>query len=118
MPKLLTIEKSLLSIFPEIANQWHEDLNGQITPDKVFPKSNKEFWWRCSSNSNHIWKASPNTRVRSGCPFCAGKITESLAALYDKKIPIGVSTIMLIHIPINGDASPALTAFSQMVDIM
>ncbi|MFB3163790.1 zinc-ribbon domain-containing protein [Neobacillus sp. 179-J 1A1 HS] len=84
MPKLPTIEKSLLSIYPEIAKQWHEDLNRPITPDKVFPKSNKEFWWRCPSNSNHIWKASPNTRTRSGCPFCAGRITESLAVLFPK----------------------------------
>lgn len=86
MPRLLTIENSLHSIYPEVAKQWHYELNGKVTPDKVFPKSNNEYWWICSINSAHVWKASPNTRTRSGCPYCAGKIDKSLADLFPELI--------------------------------
>jgi hypothetical protein len=42
-------------------------------PRKVFPGSNKKYWWICSEG--HKWKTSPATRTSSrgpsGCPSCS-----------------------------------------------
>ena len=40
-------KKQPLSVtHPEIANAWHQDKNGDVTPDKVVAGSNKKFWWK------------------------------------------------------------------------
>lgn len=72
--KVLPGYNDLQTLFPNIAKEFASDLNG-ITPDKVIAGSNKSYYWRCSKNSNHVWKQIPNTRTRknlpSGCPFCS-----------------------------------------------
>ena len=57
--------------YPEIAKEWDCELN-KITPDKIFPNSNKKYYWICNKNKNHKWKSSPNSRVAGdkGCPYC------------------------------------------------
>ena len=61
----------LATLYPDIAHQWNYEKNGELTPDKVFPKTNKKVWWLC--DKGHTWQASPNTRTAgSGCPYCAG----------------------------------------------
>lgn len=83
-------------LYPDIANQWHPTLNGHLSPNDIFPKTNKKFWWICENNPLHIWEASVNNRVRKnqGCPFCAGRLatTENnlttypnLMAIWDSK---------------------------------
>jgi hypothetical protein len=64
---------NFLKSYPEIAKQWHPVKNGQLTPDKVTPGSNKKVWWQC--NKGHEWQAviwNRNYRNPS-CPYCAGK---------------------------------------------
>lgn len=57
--------------YPEIAKEWDYEKNGSLTPDGVFPGSNKRYWWKCSEG--HEWEVSPNNRTSNnrGCPFCA-----------------------------------------------
>ena len=62
----------LLTLEPEIAHQWHDDLNGDLTPDQVTVGSHKKVWWRCELG--HEWRAvvySRTGRDRNGCPHCA-----------------------------------------------
>ena len=59
---------------PDIAQQWHEELNGDLTPSDVTPGSHKKVWWKCSVG--HSWQAvvySRTTKRAHGCPVCAGK---------------------------------------------
>ena len=58
---------------PDLIKEWNYKLNGKITPEQLTSGSNKIVWWFCSKNNNHEWQASPKTRSKSGCPFCAGK---------------------------------------------
>ena len=37
-------EKSLGVRFPELAQQWDQDLNGDVTPFDVLPYSNESFF--------------------------------------------------------------------------
>lgn len=66
----------LFTTFPEIANEWHPTLNGELTPKDVVAGSNALFWWQCSINSKHSWKTSVNNRTgfnSTGCPKCANE---------------------------------------------
>lgn len=71
------------SLDPEIKAQWHPDLNGKLTPDKVGPNSRREIWWR-DQTCGHEWVQSPSERqkrFRLLCPACDTKLG-SLAAFY------------------------------------
>jgi hypothetical protein len=66
---------SLARQYPELAAQWHAVKNGELTPDKIRPNSNRLIWWQCPEGSDHEWATFPAERVQSktGCPFCAGQ---------------------------------------------
>jgi len=64
----------LATVEPQVAAQWHPELNGALTPAMVTRGSNKKVWWRCAAG--HVWKAVIYSRTGtrpSGCPVCAGK---------------------------------------------
>lgn len=68
----LSFEKSLASVNPELAKEWHPFMNGEQKPDNEFANSNNERWWKCSI-CGHDWKAKVNNRnqLRRGCPKCS-----------------------------------------------
>jgi hypothetical protein len=63
----------LATMRPDLAEQWHPELNGKLTPQLVTVGSHKKVWWRCEKG--HEWKSViyARERVGSGCPVCAGK---------------------------------------------
>jgi|APSaa5957512535_1039671.scaffolds.fasta_scaffold23303_1 predicted nucleic acid-binding Zn-ribbon protein len=66
--------ESLLDTNPEIAAEWHPELNGKLTPRDISIGSGKYIWWRCKKGEDHVWKSVSYTRKSgSGCPFCSGK---------------------------------------------
>jgi hypothetical protein len=69
-----TSQTSLAALQPALATQWHPVLNGDMTPDLVRAQSNRRFFWLCPSAPDHVWRATPNDRVRylGACPFCTG----------------------------------------------
>jgi hypothetical protein len=68
---LVTLATSLAGRYPDLARQWHESANGDLTPHVVAPGSHRKIWWRCPEGADHIWQASINSRTRGGgCPFC------------------------------------------------
>ena len=72
--KVLPGFNDLATAAPLVAKQWHETLNGALTPEMVTAGSHKKAWWRCSYG--HVWKATIYSRTgaqQSGCPVCAGK---------------------------------------------
>ena len=72
--KVLPGFNDLATVQPLVAKQWHESLNGALTPEMVTAGSHKKAWWRCSYG--HVWKATIYSRAgvqQCGCPVCAGK---------------------------------------------
>lgn len=69
--------RALATMFPEVAKEWHQARNGQLTPTDVTYGSHTKVWWRCSLVAKHVWLAAVGDRTRSrggtGCPYCAGK---------------------------------------------
>ena len=60
---------SLANVNPLLTLEWHPLKNAPITPDMVFPSSNKKAWWKCGSG--HEWAATIGSRNDGcGCPFC------------------------------------------------
>lgn len=59
---------------PEIADEWHPILNGELLATQVSRYSHKRYWWQCRDCS-HAWRAQPaNRKSPSGCPACAGRV--------------------------------------------
>lgn len=69
---LRAYEKNCLATLrPDIAAQWHPELNLPLTPYDVVPGSEKEVYWTCSEG--HVWKATICSRTNpreSRCPIC------------------------------------------------
>ena len=67
----------LATLKPKIAEEWYQDLNGDLKPEQVTLGSNKKVWWQCSDG--HVWQAAIYSRTRqkgTGCPVCAGKVRQ------------------------------------------
>ena len=65
-------ETDLATLKPELAEEWHSELNGSLTPSDVSCGSTKRVWWRCKKG--HEWQARIDSRagLGSGCPYCSG----------------------------------------------
>ena len=72
-------ENDIVTANPKAAKEWNYEKNKGVVPENVCYSSNKKFWWICSKG--HSWKAVVGSRMRSGCPICAGK--EVLAGYND-----------------------------------
>ncbi len=69
---ITTKEKSLKTVFPDIADEWHPHKNGKLTSDMLSYGSKKRVWWIC--NKGHEWQASLSDRIRGNeCPFCSNR---------------------------------------------
>lgn len=73
--KVLAGFNDLATLWPDLAEEWDQPLNGDLTPNDVTPGSNKKVWWHCSHE--HIWQTAVYARTRkskgTGCPICAGR---------------------------------------------
>ena len=66
--------KSLQTLFPEIAKEWHPTKNGSLTPDMFEFGSIEKVWWKCPKCHGE-WQTTINLRTnqRTKCPYCSGK---------------------------------------------
>lgn len=74
----VALENSLLVLDPELANEWHHQMNRTLTAADVSPGSNKKVWWQCRRAAHHVWQTQVFNRAlgKRGCPFCSNnKIT-------------------------------------------
>lgn len=63
----------LATKFPNLAEEWDYEKNGNTIPEQVTPGSSFKAWWKCSNG--HSWKVTINNRSsnNTGCPFCSGR---------------------------------------------
>lgn len=61
---------------PDLAAQWHPDLNGALRPEDVGPTSRRKAHWTCGT-CGHVWaaaireRAGSSLRAGTGCPPCS-----------------------------------------------
>jgi len=79
--KLPTQLDNLAVLFPEIAEQWHNEKNTGFFPEDFRAQSNKKFWWRCGHG--HEWQARIQDRTRGNlCPFCSSQTSQLEIRIY------------------------------------
>ena len=84
--KVLAGFNDLATLKPKIAEEWYEDLNGDLKPEDVTLGSNKKVWWKC--RDGHVWMAAVYSRTRrkgTGCPVCAGVVKQRKVDTREKK---------------------------------
>jgi hypothetical protein len=71
--RLACEDNCLETVNPTLANEWHPNRNGGLTPRGVVPGTSKKVWWMC--DKGHEWQATINHRSGgTGCPYCAGRL--------------------------------------------
>jgi hypothetical protein len=62
----------LTTLYPFIAEEWDDERNGDLKPNRVLPHSTRAVWWKCKRG--HHWKSKIQTRIKgTGCPYCRGR---------------------------------------------
>ena len=67
----------LETVNPQLADEWCDELNGDLKPTMVSKGSHKKVWWKCSQG--HVWDAFIYSRAKengTGCPVCAGVVKD------------------------------------------
>ena len=62
--------RSVSTLFPAVAREWHPTKNLHLRPSALRPFSNKKVWWKC--RKDHEWAAAIANRTlhKSPCPYC------------------------------------------------
>jgi hypothetical protein len=65
----------LATLRPDVAAWWHPTKNGELTPDRVRPFSEKTVWWQCPDGHDFRSTISPlSRRNRQTCPVDSGRV--------------------------------------------
>lgn len=63
----------LKTAFPELMEDWDYERNVDISPDEIFPYTNRKVWWLCENG--HHYRSTVNSHSQgSGCPYCYGHL--------------------------------------------
>lgn len=68
-----TSSNTLAVLRPDLAAEWDQEANGDLTPEMVTIGSNKKIHWICKDEPSHRWITGPKNRTKphgSGCPHC------------------------------------------------
>lgn len=66
-------ENDFLTVYPNIAIEWHPTKNNGLFPNQVSSRNRKKVWWQCST-CGHEWETRVVHRANGhGCPVCARK---------------------------------------------
>ncbi|MBE6935617.1 MAG: hypothetical protein E7458_03850 [Ruminococcaceae bacterium] len=66
-------ENDLASIAPMVAEEWHPERNGTLTPEAVTPYSNRKVWWLCPQGHSYCAVINNRVSLTAGCPYCSNR---------------------------------------------
>ena len=104
---------SLLSMYPDIAREWHPEKNGELTPDKVVHGTHQSVWWLCTE-CHYEWKVPVGSRTgkrQTGCKACDNQVVKP-----DKSNSLAIVapwTLKEWNYEKNGDTTPHDLTFSS-----
>lgn len=80
--KCVVGENDLLTLNPELAQEWFQERNGNLRPYDVSTGSNKKVWWKCSKCGRE-WRAAISSRNSgNGCSKCSADVRGELRHKY------------------------------------
>ena len=108
--KVLAGYNDLATVNPEVAAQWHPELNGDLTPKDVAPAGAKKVWWICEKG--HEWEASIVSRTvqSTGCPYCTSR---KVLAGFNDLATVHPRLAVQWHPELNGGLTPEQVAPSS-----
>lgn len=65
-----TEENSLLSLYPEVTEEWDYEKNFNLHPSQVVPGSGKKVWWTCKQNQHSVFETIRQRVRRNRCRIC------------------------------------------------
>ena len=109
-PRTVVFEKSLAAVNPDLVDEWHPTLNGEVAPSEIGPGSKFRAWWECAEATDHVWEATVVNRSKgTGCPMCLGRVVVLSNCLASTHPELAAQW----HPTKNGDATPnGVTALS------
>lgn len=71
--KAIIGENDVATLYPNLVEEFHPTKNGSVRLDALKESSGKKVWWRCKHG--HEWEAQicSRTKMKTGCPYCAGR---------------------------------------------
>ena len=86
---------SLATLYPKVAEEWHTEKNGAITPKMVSFGTHDKFWWKCAACQREWFAAvSDRTTGGKGCSQCA---KAKLSKLFKKKHEVFVEQLKAVN---------------------
>ena len=77
--KVHTGYNDLLTVHPEVAENWSIEKNGELTPNKILATSDRIVYWE--GKCGHIWPKKISEYLENrDCPVCYGKLYDELPA--------------------------------------
>jgi DNA-directed RNA polymerase subunit RPC12/RpoP len=79
-------ERSIAVVRPDLLDEWHPSLNGDLDPFTIAAGSERRVWWRCSNGDcRREWQAVVGDRAKRGlgCPACGYRRGGERRALAD-----------------------------------
>jgi len=73
--------ENLQVLYPNLAEEWNFERNGELKPNMVTPGSGKKVWWKCKYG--HEWETSIAKRTSRGseCPYCSLRLASPTYSL-------------------------------------
>ncbi len=72
--RIINEGKTLAKLYPDIAAEWDQTKNGDLTPNEVSAHTATKVWWLCKK-CGYSWDMRVCKRTQKngqGCPVCAG----------------------------------------------
>lgn len=71
--KVLEGYNDVLSLHPDLCEEWNYEKNVDITPNQITRKYNKKIWWKCKT-CGYEWQTTIRSRIKgSGCYLCVAE---------------------------------------------
>jgi Probable Zinc-ribbon domain len=71
--KQVCVMSSLRYCRPDLTKEWHQPLNGTLTPDDVSPRMNRSVFWKCLKDAAHApfaQRIQQRAAESKRCPGC------------------------------------------------
>lgn len=109
--------KSFADLFPEKTQQWHPELNGDLTPDLVSRGSTVKAWWTCPEGHPPFEQQVRLRAMGRSCPACAPAKRSKAVDIFDEQgelkppFPVtgphrGLRSLAVLHPALAAEWSP------------
>ena len=98
---LATGINDLKTKYPDIAEEWNYELNGDLKPEDLKYGSKRKVWWKCPLGHEYVQSLYNRTYKSKSCPYCKVKINNNKLKQLINKTKATNKQQVRIYRPIN-----------------